>query len=123
MGRKFFDKSGTESLIPVVYARNITEAKLYQSLLEDQEITVVIEVPGPKGNQIPETMGIVVKVSEEDLEEAQALIDQHHVRDDYNEFGWDDYEQENESGVEGNDEKEGPQDPIAEKEAADEDYS
>jgi len=123
MGRKFFGKSGTESLIPVIYARNITEAKLYQSLLEDQEITVAIEVPGKRGSQKLDNMGIAVKVPEEDLEEAQAIIDQRHGSDDDFEYGYGDYEEEKEPGVDHTSKKEGPQDMITEKEAADEDYS
>jgi len=122
MGRKFFGKSGTETMIPVVYARNITEAKFYQSLLEDQEITVAIEVPGKRGNQKLDNMGIAVKVPEEDMEEAQAIIDQRHGSDDDDEYGLGDYEQESDSGVDRKEKNEKSRDMIIEKEAADEDY-
>ena len=122
MGRKFFGKSGMETMIPVVYARNITEAKFYQSLLEDQEITVAIEVPGKRGNQKLDNMGIAVKVPEEDMEEAQAIIDQRHGSDDDDEYGFVDYEQESEFGVDRKEQNEKSRDMIIEKEAADEDY-
>jgi hypothetical protein len=96
---------------------------LYQSLLEDQEITVAIEIPGKRGSQKLDNMGIAVKVPEEDLEEAQVIIDQRHGGDDDFEYGMGEYADESARGVDRQDKKEGPQDMIFEKEAADEDYS
>jgi len=121
MERKFFGKTEVEALIPVVYARNMTQAKLYQSLLEDQEITVEIEVPGKRGNQKLDNMGIAVKVPEEDLEEAQGVIDRHHGSEDDIEYGLDEYGQSSEPGAERQGSKEASAEIIIEKEGADED--
>ncbi|KPK72584.1 MAG: hypothetical protein AMJ79_15625 [Phycisphaerae bacterium SM23_30] len=101
MDRRFYQDPRYEELIPVVYARNTTEAELYRSLLEDQDITVVIEKNQDSGTpgKILEA-GVPVLVPEEHLAEAQDIIEQHNAMADEIEAEFEEYRGEDEGYIE-----------------------
>jgi hypothetical protein len=82
MRRKSYKDARFEELIPVIYARNMTEAEFYRSLLEDQEIRVVIDRDKKSEKTSGLKEGIAVLVSEEDLSEAQDILERRNETDD-----------------------------------------
>ena len=82
MGRKSYSNPRHEALIPAVYARNMSEAEFYRSILEDNDIPVVIEYPNQNAKTSEPVLGVPVQVPEDYLSEAQDIIEQRHLMDD-----------------------------------------
>ena len=91
MSRKSYKNPRYEELIPVVYARNLTEAEFYRSLLEDHDIPVLIEEIGPSAESSAAEMGVPVLVPEDNLIEARDIIEQRIETDDEIEAEFDEY--------------------------------
>ena len=69
--------------VPVLFARNLREAEFYQILLEDHDLTVLIEQEyGPTPDELARGRVVPVLVPEEHLAEAQEIIEQRSSLDD-----------------------------------------
>lgn len=82
MARKSHQHPRQKELIPVIYARNLTEAEFYRSLLEEQDLPVVIQKNNHSAHTSPSTEPIPVLVPENSLTEAQYIIDHRDQADD-----------------------------------------
>lgn len=82
MARKAHQDPRQQELIPVIYARNLTEAEFYRSLLEEQDLPVVIQKNNHSAHTSPSTEPIPVLVPENSLTEAQYIIDHRDQADD-----------------------------------------
>ena len=103
-----------DELIPVMYGRDLSEANYYKSLLDDHEIpAVVIEEMVLKKSDEEDSReaesGIPVLVPEEQLADAQDILEQDIVEDD-------DFEEEAEGYADEKDEYVGFQEEDADLE-------
>ena len=82
MARKSHQDPRQQELIPVIYARNLTEAEFYRSLLEEQDLPVVIQKNNHSAHTSPSTEQVPVLVPEDSLTEAQYIIEHRDQADD-----------------------------------------
>ena len=82
MARKSHQHPRQKELIPVIYARNMTEAEFYRSLLEEQDLTVVIQKNNHADKPSPSADQVLVLVPEDCLAEAQYIIEHRDQADD-----------------------------------------
>ena len=81
--------------VPVVFARNVAEAEVYKTLLEDHDITVQIEDQEASYIDLsPGDEGVPVLVPPEQLDEAELVIEQRSELDDDFDEDLDGYEDE-----------------------------
>lgn len=85
-------------MVPVIFVRDLTEAQYYKNLLQDHDIPVVIDEEAVM-DDMEETTGIAVLVAEENLAEAQDILELSTDDDEFEE-DLDDYEDEVEGATE-----------------------
>ena len=91
MARKAHQDPRQQELIPVIYARNLTEAEFYRSLLEEQDLPVVIQKNNHSPQTSPSTEQVPVLVPEDSLTEAQYIIEHRNQADDDLEAEFEDF--------------------------------
>lgn len=92
--KKDDDSQGSRGYVPVIYARNITEAEFYKGLLETNDIPAIIEDAASEVLGIPESIvgkGVPVLVPDGMLDEASEILAEHG--DSQEEEALDDYEE------------------------------
>jgi hypothetical protein len=88
-------------MVPVVYARNVTEAELYKQLLTTNDIPAVIEDDAGETIGMPASIvgqGVPILVPDEMLSEASEIIAEHEDTEEDEEL--DEYEDVEEEGDE-----------------------
>jgi len=76
--------SEADDYVPIVFARNIAEAEFYKVLLEDHDISAIInESADDDDDEYSESgQGISVLVPSEQLDEAELVLEQRNEIDD-----------------------------------------
>ncbi len=79
--KKSKDEAGQfEEFVPVIYARNLTEAEFYKGLLASNDIPAIIEDEAGEVIGMPTSVvgqGVAVLVPDEMLDEASEIIAEH----------------------------------------------
>jgi hypothetical protein len=103
MAKRKKQKGGEPSVayVPVIYARNLTEAEFYKGLLTSNDIPAVIEDEGGESTGMPASVvgqGLPVLVPDEMLNEASQIIAEHEDTEEDEEL--DEYEEFDEEASE-----------------------
>ena len=86
------DKS---DFVAILFARNITEAEFSKTLLEDHDITVLIDDVNDDQDVYPETgQGVPILVPHDQVDEAELIIEQRSELDDEFDLEFQDYQDE-----------------------------
>ena len=88
--------------VPVLFARNLIEAEFYQTLLAEHEIPVLIEDENTESFGLPDIgRGVPVLVPDEQLAEAEDILEQREDSDDDSSDNNDDDEDDEDDELEG----------------------
>ncbi|MFQ6048582.1 MAG: putative signal transducing protein, partial [Phycisphaerae bacterium] len=74
-GQELLDRSGLNEFVPVMFARNLTEAAFYRSLLEQRDIPTAVESEqGEADGAEAMVTGVPILVPDEMLDEASQIV-------------------------------------------------